>query len=172
MTKSEVVGLLAYLTENTKAEKLDGDAARRRVEAWHITLAPYDGRIVMEAAVGWVRSGQKQAPEASELCAKINELEHGALPSEVEAWQVCTSNLTAEQREALHPMLRHVLQITGGISSIAYMDAAEAKRYVRGAFHQALSEHRIKADPELRRAPDSERLLSGPRMIGGGSEAG
>jgi hypothetical protein len=164
MTETETMQLIGLIYELWPSTPQPANP-ELRITAWSAALAPYDCAEILAAAVSWSRTN-RFPPEVAQLCQRIDERAHGVLPSEADAWWACTSQLSTEQRMVLHPMLRSVLAQTGGVNSVAWMGEDEARRTVRSAFFTALNEHRIGSDPELRRAPDSDRELGGPTRIG------
>lgn len=137
MTRQEVVALLAYLAECYPSSPPPSDHAAR-IAVWHDLLGPYDIEDVM-AAAQHVGRRQRWYPEPAQLIEQIGVDAHGELPSETEAWMVCTSQHVA--RDELHPVLIRCLELTGGVGTLSWLDEVPMMRRIRSAYWTAVEEY-------------------------------
>jgi hypothetical protein len=136
----------------------------QRVAVWAESLSGCDPDRILAAAKSWVARGNRFMPNLGEIHETMRDITYGALPSEAEAWAACTASSVHPE---VHPMLRKVLQLTGGRNSLAWMNETDARRSVRGAYFQALRQFQIDSEPdELPQRSLEQRRGGQPQPVG------
>lgn len=157
--------VMAYLDEAYPTSTPPADP-RRRVQVWAESLEGADPERLLATAKAWVSAGNKFMPNLGEFHATMRDCAYGSIPSEAEAWEICTSSASTADA---HPILRRVVQITGGRNSLAWMEEREARRAVRGAYFSSLQQFKIDSDPaELPQRSLDSRRGGEPQPIGPG----
>lgn len=99
MTAQEVTALLAAL----RSVYPNLEHSEERLATWTLVLASEDGRVILEAALAYMRSGEKFAPTPGQLIQAVQRPGIGKTPEE--AWEEVRGNIGAGEPRWSDPMI-------------------------------------------------------------------